>query len=190
VVISRNTNSGGFDGSVVASYNNLSTPILLNNPLVARDFRFNWVGTGSSQTTNAPFSGLTLRSEPGDIALDYFGVTEDLQFLSTSNSGNGELEAYLDVNNDGNLDAGDRIGVVNWDAGVAYRSGGPTAGGLRTLFTLDGYDSAADFDTDLTEAGRAALSQSVVAIVPEPASAGAIFAGLGGLLLRRRTASC
>jgi hypothetical protein len=183
VIISRNSNSANFDDDARNVFNGtLSTPVLVNSPIALRDFRLNWFATGSTPMQNSPI----LRDAADDSLLSYYGVVEDLQFLDTTNPGNGDLLTYVDNNNNGTLDGGDYLGNVTFDAGEKYYATGPTASGFRSLFTLDGYGSAADFQTDLTDAGRAALSNAIVTAIPEPGVATAGLLGLVGVLMRRR----
>jgi hypothetical protein len=182
VIISRNSSSGNFDGPALGVFNGtLTTPVIANSPIALRNFRLNWFNIGSTATSTSE-----LRDGSDDSLLTYYGVVEDLQFLDSNSAGNGTVDAYVDVVDDDDFGAGDYLANVSFAAGTEYYATGPTASGFRQLFTLDAYDSAADFDTDLTPAGRAALQNAIVTAIPEPASLAML--GFGGLCFvgRRR----
>jgi hypothetical protein len=196
VVVSRNTDSGQYDdGTEVADWNGITTPMMLTNPFLVRSSRWQWIDS----TNLLPPNTVTLRgpdpADPDPLLSWHQGPYTDWRMIDSANPGNGAALAYDDNNGDGALSGvvadpnNDFLAVVTWDAGLFYTGGG-TAAGPRTLFTLDGYGGSAqdDFDTTLTADGLAAFEDSLDRLLPIPEPGSLALVGLGGLVigLRRR----
>ncbi|MBP8304396.1 MAG: hypothetical protein KBE04_09745 [Phycisphaerae bacterium] len=135
IIVSRNTDSAAYDdGSEVAQWNAVRTPILSLSAYMVRSHRWGWVNTSSSPAIadatmevvlaqHPVFKGVTLGS---NNQIDVVASSVD-GFAVTTSAGNGTLIARRADNG--------QVWIAEWEADVEYYSGsGRSAAGKRLYF--------------------------------------------------------
>ncbi|MFB0555779.1 MAG: hypothetical protein ACETWQ_20930, partial [Phycisphaerae bacterium] len=151
IIISRDTNSGDYTGTM-AAWNSIETPIIMQIAHIARSNRWLWINT------DAYNDSLPLAMEAVDISHPVFNgvnldnnnqvpvITEASSFPSITDAGNGTLLAKRADN--------DELWIVEWETGQEFYAGsGQIAGGRRMLF-ISGTNSGVDGRYNLTADGE------------------------------------
>jgi len=151
IIISRDTNSGDYTGTI-AAWNSIETPIIMQVAHIARSNRWLWIDT------DAYNDSLPLAMEALDISHPVFNgvnlddnnqvpvITEASSFPSITDAGNGTLLAKRADN--------DELWIVEWEAEQEFYAGsGQIAGGRRMLF-ISGTNSGVDGRYNLTADGE------------------------------------
>jgi len=139
IIVSTRTDSGQYDdGSEVAQWNGMTTPLLLHNVNMVRSTRWKWINTSSLQQST--ITDLVV-DVPGSAVFDHTTVTGGnvnlfggggqgvWRVVGQPSAGNGtRLANYFDG-------ANPRPFIAEWSTGTEYYSGaGQTAGGERIFF--------------------------------------------------------
>lgn len=189
VIVSRDTNSGNYvNGSEVADWNGVTTPLIQMNQFITRNSRWRWVNNGGTPGNGDGEYDILDPSHPlfGGIASDPVDVaTSNSPAITLDAANNGVVLATDDDNANGT--------AVFWAAGTEFFTGsGQIAGGDR-LFLGMGFNSNNPKGAfNLTADGETILLNAVnflAPAVPEPTTAMLGMLGLAGLAARRRRAA-
>ncbi len=188
VIVSRDTNSGNYDdGSEVADWNGITTPLILMSQYLSRSSRWKWISTGGLPGNGDGAMSVVDASHPIFAGLGLSnGDTVDLSTNNTpamqgNNVGNGTLLATDNSNTNAT--------IVHWTAGTEFYAGsGQTAGGDRLFLGLGNDDNNPKGAFGLNGDGEELFLNAVehLAGVPEPATFGLVGLAATGLIMRRR----
>ncbi len=159
VIVSRNTNSGGYiDGEETTQWNSVDTPLILLSGYIPRSSRWQWINSGSTEefssesmmevvdSSHPMFAGVTIENNEVDM-IDGTVNDGEVSFISSSDIGNGTLIAQRSDN--GN------IWIAEWAAGVEFYSGTTQVpADKRMLFTAGGSGGQESGSLNLTEQGK------------------------------------
>jgi hypothetical protein len=151
IIISRDTNSGDYTGTI-AAWNSIETPIIMQVAHIARSNRWLWINTDAYNDSLPPAMEAVDISHPvfNGVNLDNNNqvpvITEASSFPSITDAGNGTLLAKRADN--------DELWIVEWETGQEFYAGsGQTAGGRRMLF-ISATNSGVDGRYNLTADGE------------------------------------
>ncbi len=151
IIISRDTNSGDYTGTI-AAWNSIETPIIMQVAHIARSNRWLWINTDAYNDSLPPAMEAMDISHPvfNGVNLDNNNqvpvITEASSFPSITDAGNGTLLAKRADN--------DELWIVEWEAEQEFYAGsGQIAGGRRMLF-ISGTNSGVDGRYNLTADGE------------------------------------
>jgi hypothetical protein len=151
IIISRDTNSGDYTGTI-AAWNSIETPIIMQVAHIARSNRWLWINTDAYNDSLPPAMEALDISHPvfNGVNLDNNNqvpvITEASSFPSITDAGNGTLLAKRADN--------DELWIVEWETGQEFYAGsGQTAGGRRMLF-ISATNSGVDGRYNLTADGE------------------------------------
>jgi hypothetical protein len=162
IIVSRQTNSGSYDGDL-EFWNGLETPILLHSAYLSRDSRWRWL-QGDQHDADA-LTHVTVIDEASPI-LDGVTVTDgqveifpsaiDNTDVSTQDSaGNGTLIATPAGSTD--------VMIASWEPGAEYYPGsGQIAGGPRIAFLML---RPHQFFPTLTDDGKKMLGNAILMLL-------------------------
>ena len=131
IIVARSSNSGSYDdGTEVADWNGLTTPILSHNAYLTHDSRWKWfpgdrtgVSTGNiavSNTSDPIFDGVTITA----AQVDMYTPDQSVNVSTQGSAGNGTLLATTGW--------GSNVYAARFEAGVEYHAAsGQTPGGIR-----------------------------------------------------------
>jgi hypothetical protein len=164
IIISRDTNSGDYDdGTEIADWNGITTPILMQVAHIAGNNRWKWIDTGSNASAQ-PTMAVVLPGHPifAGVALGANNqvsiLTTNCSFLSTTEVGNGTLLAQRADN--------EQPWIVEWAPGVEFYAGsGETAGGKRLLFLGGGTSGVSDGTYNYNDVGKMMFLNAVEYLV-------------------------
>lgn len=123
VIIARCTSSGDYatDAAEINQWDSITTPMLLNSTHLARNSRWKWLDTGSTNNATPTmqvvdnghpiFIGVTLDADNQVEML----AGPDSSFASITNAGNGTVIATRADNN--------QVWIAEWEPGVEYYQG-------------------------------------------------------------------
>jgi hypothetical protein len=160
VVVSRDTNSGGYDdGDEPAQWNGLTVPIILTSSYLVRDSRWQWVPGGGTPAVSDADNLLIVENHPifrgigaaGDEIPVLAGSTN---LTGVSDGGNGQV---LATHPDG------RVWIAYWEAEIVYNSATThVAGAPRMWFAAAGNeDSGLKGGMNLTDDGLTIFLNSI-----------------------------
>jgi len=184
VIFSRDANSGNYtQGTEVADWNAITTPLIMLNQYLARSSRFKWVnntdtpGTAADLHADVPghqiFAGVTL---DGSDNVDYID-TPNVPSVNIAGTNNGTVLASPAGS------TGEAL-IVLWEPGTEYYPGsGQTPGGRRVFFGGGFDDNDPKGAYNLNPIGeRIFLNMVDMLTVPEPSTLCLSALGLLGLL--------
>jgi hypothetical protein len=153
IIISRDADSGSYDdGTEPTQWNSVTTPILMQIAHIARNNRWLWLNSGSTNdaqptlqavaTSHPVFNGVTLDANNQANIL-----TTNTSFAGTPDVGNGTLIATRADNG--------QVWIAEWQAGqVFYAGSSQTPAGPRMLFCAGGTAGVSDGTYNLTAEGE------------------------------------
>ena len=153
IIVSRDTDSGQYDdGTEIAQWNGITTPILLQVGQIAQNIRWKWINIGSTAIaqptmeavlpTHHIFDGVPLGAN-NQVAV----LTTNCTFVATTDVGNGTLIAKRADNS--------QPWIVEWAPGVEFYAGSvEKAGGKRMLFSGGGTSGVSDGTYNYNDAGK------------------------------------
>jgi len=153
IIISRDIDSGSYDdGAEPTQWNSITTPILMQIAHIARNNRWLWLDSGSTNdaqptlqavaTSHPVFNGVMLDANNQANVL-----TTNSSFVGTTAVGNGTLIATRADNG--------QVWIAEWQAGqVFYPGSSQTAAGHRMLLCSGGTAGVSDGAYNLTANGE------------------------------------
>jgi hypothetical protein len=181
IIISRNSNSGGYAGDVneVTQWNSFETPIIMMTPWIARSNRWEWINSTSINeydpetfmdvvaVDHPVFAGITTEAIDTLNIVDVIDENVDLgqnSFIITPDVGNGNLLAQR-------MDDGS-IWIAEWEAGIpCYADSTQIPAGRRMLFTAGGGGGQTAGSMNLNADGQKMYLNAIkYMLAPEPVS--------------------
>ncbi len=166
VIISRNTNSGGYiDGGEITQWNSIDSPLILLNSYLTRTSRWQWIN--SSQVEEFLQEGaMDIVDESHDIFKDISAnngqvdmIDEsvnkgEVTFITSETIGNGTILARRAENN--------YVWIAEWEAGTAFNSGTSQKPLEKRMFFAAGGSAGQESGSlNLTETGKSIFLNSV-----------------------------